>query len=236
MLLEISGEGIVLVGLHLTLEQLQMKDAMVQFVIKDQDFLGMRNEFIGETFISFTDIPKTEMTVGLEQMEQIHLKLSRPASLAVTDITFGEFKGPMETLELDSSLPSKYYKARQVPFVLRARLDKENQEPVYLQLANAPVVLSQTTEDGEIEVRISRARAYRPKTIKRAGAYRPRSFERARAYHPRVFKRARAFCLSAIKRVRAYCLRAIKRARAYHLRAFKKARAYRPRAVKRARK
>ncbi|CAG2056866.1 unnamed protein product [Timema podura] len=68
-------------GGHLTLEQLQMKDAMVQFVIKDQDFLGMRNEFIGETFISFSDIPKTEMTVGLEQMEQIHLKLSRPASL-----------------------------------------------------------------------------------------------------------------------------------------------------------
>nr|CAD7408511.1 unnamed protein product [Timema cristinae] len=68
-------------GRHLTLEQRQMKDAMVQFVIKDQDFLGMRNEFIGETFMSFSDIPKTEMTVGLEQMEQIHLKLSRPASL-----------------------------------------------------------------------------------------------------------------------------------------------------------
>nr|CAD7430429.1 unnamed protein product [Timema monikensis] len=99
-------------GRHLTLEQRQMKDAMVQFVIKDQDFLGMRNEFIGETFMSFSDIPKTEMTVGLEQMEQIHLKLSRPASLG-TDITFGEFKGPVKK--------PKYYKAKQVPCVLRAR-------------------------------------------------------------------------------------------------------------------
>jgi len=47
------------------------------FVIKDQDFLG-KNDFLGEAFISFSDIPKTDMTVGLEQLEQVHLKLSTP--------------------------------------------------------------------------------------------------------------------------------------------------------------
>lgn len=47
------------------------------FTIKDQDFLG-KNEFLGEAFISFSDIPKTEMTVGLEQLEQVHLKLNTP--------------------------------------------------------------------------------------------------------------------------------------------------------------
>jgi hypothetical protein len=49
------------------------------FTVKDQDFLGM-NEFLGEAFVSFSDVPKTDMTVGLEQLEQVHLRLSRPAS------------------------------------------------------------------------------------------------------------------------------------------------------------
>jgi hypothetical protein len=47
------------------------------FTVKDQDFLGM-NEFLGEAFVAFSDVPKTEMTTGLEQMAQVHLKLSRP--------------------------------------------------------------------------------------------------------------------------------------------------------------
>jgi hypothetical protein len=47
------------------------------FTVKDQDFLG-KNEFLGETFVAFSDVPKTDMTTGLEQLEQVHLKLSRP--------------------------------------------------------------------------------------------------------------------------------------------------------------
>lgn len=66
--------------IHLTPEQRQMKDGLLMFIVKDQDFLGM-SEFLGEAFVSFSDIPKTEMTTGLEQMEQVHLKLSRPTNL-----------------------------------------------------------------------------------------------------------------------------------------------------------
>lgn len=62
---------------HLTPEQQELSNGLIMFTLKDQDFLGM-NEFIGEAFISFSDIPKTDMTVGLEQLEQVHLKLSRP--------------------------------------------------------------------------------------------------------------------------------------------------------------
>jgi hypothetical protein len=62
---------------HLTPEQQELSNGLIMFTIKDQDFLGM-NEFLGEAFISFSDIPKTDMTVGLEQLEQVHLKLSRP--------------------------------------------------------------------------------------------------------------------------------------------------------------
>ncbi|XP_069677889.1 protein unc-13 homolog 4B isoform X4 [Periplaneta americana] len=66
--------------IHLTPEQRQLKDGLLMFIVKDQDFLGM-NEFLGEVFVSFSDIPKTEMTTGLEQMEQVHLKLNRPTNL-----------------------------------------------------------------------------------------------------------------------------------------------------------
>jgi hypothetical protein len=62
---------------HLTSEQQELKNGLIMFTIKDQDFLGM-NEFLGEAFVSFSDVPKTDMTVGLEQLEQVHLKLSRP--------------------------------------------------------------------------------------------------------------------------------------------------------------
>jgi len=62
---------------HLTPEQQDLSNGLIMFTIKDQDFLG-KNEFLGEAFISFSDIPKTDMTVGLEQLEQVHLKLSTP--------------------------------------------------------------------------------------------------------------------------------------------------------------
>ncbi|PSN30834.1 Protein unc-13 4B [Blattella germanica] len=66
--------------LHLTKEQVEMEDGLIMFTVKDQDFLGM-NEFLGETFVSFSDVPKTDMTTGLEQLDQVHLKLSRPIAL-----------------------------------------------------------------------------------------------------------------------------------------------------------
>jgi len=62
---------------HLTPEQQELNNGLIMFTTKDQDFLG-KNDFLGEAFISFSDIPKTDMTVGLEQLEQVHLKLGRP--------------------------------------------------------------------------------------------------------------------------------------------------------------
>ncbi|XP_046996115.1 protein unc-13 homolog 4B isoform X1 [Schistocerca americana] len=63
--------------INLTPEQQGIKNGIVHFVVKDQDFIGA-NQFIGEAYIAFADVPRTDMTKGLEELEQIHLKLSRP--------------------------------------------------------------------------------------------------------------------------------------------------------------
>ncbi|KAK7866889.1 hypothetical protein R5R35_006049 [Gryllus longicercus] len=65
--------------LALTNNQRQVEDGMILFTIKDQDFLS--NEFVAEAYIPFADIPQTEMTTGLEELEQIHLKLNKPKNL-----------------------------------------------------------------------------------------------------------------------------------------------------------
>ncbi|XP_066997069.2 protein unc-13 homolog 4B isoform X2 [Anabrus simplex] len=67
---------------NLTPEQQEIQNGLVLFTIKDQDFLG--NEFIAEAYMSFADVIKTEMTTGLEELEQVHLKLSRPGKLVST--------------------------------------------------------------------------------------------------------------------------------------------------------
>ncbi|KAJ8881430.1 hypothetical protein PR048_017911 [Dryococelus australis] len=67
--------------IRLSEEQRNMENGLVQFIVKDQDFMGMRNEFIGEAFVPFKNIPRTDATTGLEVMEQVHLKLHRPACL-----------------------------------------------------------------------------------------------------------------------------------------------------------
>lgn len=61
-----------------------IQNGLILFVIKDQDFLGMRNEFIGEAYLTFAEIQKTKMTTGLEELPQVHLKLNRPTN-------FGKF-------------------------------------------------------------------------------------------------------------------------------------------------
>lgn len=64
---------------QLTPEQRQTKDALLLFIVKDQDFLGMRSEFVAEAYFPFSEISSTTMETGLEEMAQIHLKLSRPS-------------------------------------------------------------------------------------------------------------------------------------------------------------
>jgi hypothetical protein len=70
-------KGLIYDSRHLTPEQQELKNGLIMFTVKDQDFLGM-NEFLGEAFVAFSDVPQTDMTTGLEQMAQVHLKLSRP--------------------------------------------------------------------------------------------------------------------------------------------------------------
>lgn len=70
-------KGLIYDSRHLTSEQQELENGLIMFTVKDQDFLGT-NEFLGEAFVAFSDVPKTDMTTGLEQMEQVHLKLSRP--------------------------------------------------------------------------------------------------------------------------------------------------------------
>jgi hypothetical protein len=48
---------------------------MVLLLVRDENFLG-RNKFLGETFLSVIDIPKLNIVVSFENLEQIHLKLS----------------------------------------------------------------------------------------------------------------------------------------------------------------
>lgn len=73
------GKLFFIVIRQLTPEQRQTKDALLLFIVKDQDFLGMRSEFIAEAYFPFSEISSTTMETGLQEMAQIHLKLSRPS-------------------------------------------------------------------------------------------------------------------------------------------------------------
>ena len=60
----------------LTSEQRATENAIVAFELKDKDFL--RSRFMAEAFLPFSEIPETGPDRGIESLEQIHLKLSRP--------------------------------------------------------------------------------------------------------------------------------------------------------------
>lgn len=51
------------------------------FVVKDQDFMGMTNEFVSEAFVHFKDIPSTQLENDLGSVPQIRLVLTSPKSL-----------------------------------------------------------------------------------------------------------------------------------------------------------
>ncbi|KAK6635250.1 hypothetical protein RUM44_000501 [Polyplax serrata] len=61
---------------QLTSEQRNTADGLIQLVIKDQDFLS--NEFLGEAYLHFKDIPSTESSVSIDTLPQVHLNLTRP--------------------------------------------------------------------------------------------------------------------------------------------------------------
>lgn len=62
----------------LTPEQRKLNDAIVMFEVKDKDFL--RTKFMAECFLQFSEIQVTDSHQGFAELEQIHLKLSRPTS------------------------------------------------------------------------------------------------------------------------------------------------------------
>jgi hypothetical protein len=65
----------------LTPEQRAQENGLVMFILKDQDFMGMTNEFISEAFVHFKDIPSTPLENDLGSVPQIKLFLTSPKSM-----------------------------------------------------------------------------------------------------------------------------------------------------------
>lgn len=51
------------------------------FSVKDKDFLGYNNQYIGEAFIHFSDVP--ENSEPISKLTQVHLQLQRPTDLSM---------------------------------------------------------------------------------------------------------------------------------------------------------
>lgn len=60
----------------LTPEQRDLPDALLMFSVKDYDYFGMANQYVGECFIKFSEI--ADITGDSGQIRQLHLTLSRP--------------------------------------------------------------------------------------------------------------------------------------------------------------
>lgn len=65
---------------NLSSEQRQIQDGLLLFSVKDKDLLGYNNQYIGEAFLSFSDIEDTKQLLG--SLPQVHLQLSRPTDLS----------------------------------------------------------------------------------------------------------------------------------------------------------
>lgn len=66
-------------------EQRQFKDALVMFVMKDQDFYGAKNDYMAEAFVSLSDASDASTSA---YPKQIHLKLNRPKNTGTGDFAF----------------------------------------------------------------------------------------------------------------------------------------------------
>ncbi|XP_073955464.1 C2 and C2B_Munc13-like domain-containing protein staccato isoform X4 [Choristoneura fumiferana] len=63
----------------LTSEQRRTPDGLIQFIIKDKDMFSMNNAFVGEAYLSFSDVPETPAPIS--SLPQQHLFLMRPSSI-----------------------------------------------------------------------------------------------------------------------------------------------------------
>lgn len=61
-------------------DQRDLSDALVIFSVKDKDFLGMNNQFMGETFMKFSEIPSRNGHI--DDLPQVHLPLHRPSNFS----------------------------------------------------------------------------------------------------------------------------------------------------------
>lgn len=89
----------------LTPEQRNLKNGLLQFVIKDKDLFSMSNQFIGEAYVNFSEIPETP--APLSSLPQMHLTLTRPASMD------GEAVKALETRQGDKQAKDFLKKLRQ---------------------------------------------------------------------------------------------------------------------------
>lgn len=65
--------------IELSSQQKEVKDGLVMFTVRDKCLLGA-DKFLAEGFLSFAEITNdTNSRVKLQNMEQLHLKLNRPA-------------------------------------------------------------------------------------------------------------------------------------------------------------
>jgi BAI1-associated protein 3 len=55
------------------------------FSVKDKDYFGMSNQYLAESFISFSEI--ADVTSDSGKIQQIHLKLNRPKKLGKNGIS-----------------------------------------------------------------------------------------------------------------------------------------------------
>ncbi|XP_076177568.1 C2 and C2B_Munc13-like domain-containing protein staccato isoform X3 [Ptiloglossa arizonensis] len=93
-------------NIPLSMEQRATEDAIIAFELKDKDFFKSR--FLAEAFLPFNEIPETGPEQGIESLNQIHLKLSRPTKRS-TDIiqALEQRKGDNQAMEFLSRLSSK---------------------------------------------------------------------------------------------------------------------------------
>ncbi|XP_076396435.1 C2 and C2B_Munc13-like domain-containing protein staccato isoform X2 [Megachile rotundata] len=93
-------------NIPLTTEQRSTEDAIIAFELKDKDFL--RSRFMAEAFLPFSEVPETGPDKGIETLDQIHLKLSRPTSRNTETIqALKQRKGDNQATEFLSKLSSK---------------------------------------------------------------------------------------------------------------------------------
>jgi hypothetical protein len=70
---------------------MNVENAMVMFMVKEKTF-PRRNRHLGETLISFDDIPRFDGSTEFEHLEQMHLKLNPPTKLGRTILLLSEMK------------------------------------------------------------------------------------------------------------------------------------------------